>query len=60
MESRLQGDRGGSRVKDQEATGHVKDDGDTEQVAGVEAERIVFRAHLRTEQREEINEPDIG
>lgn len=39
MESRLQGDRGGSRVKDQEATGHVKDDGDMEQVAGVEAER---------------------
>lgn len=60
MESRLQRDRGGSRVKDQEATGHEKDDGDMEQVAGVEAERIVFQVYLRTEQREETNEPDTG
>lgn len=39
VESRLQGDKGESRVKNQEATGQVKDDGDMDEVAGVEVER---------------------
>lgn len=40
MESRLQGDRGGSRVKNQEeSTGQAKDDGDMDKAAGVDVER---------------------